>query len=141
MFKERRVVTTISYNEVISRLNGQVRYSFVTDRVDENTFSIHKSVTNGPMGDNRRFVDFWFHGTVKKIDEQTEVVYRVTPPKILLALLFVLLAIAIQSLIQVLFFQGSLLFLAASVLFPAALCWFTAWECSECVKDFESRLK
>jgi len=75
------------------------------------------------------------------VDGVTKITYRVTPPAILVILWVILLAVFVRSTLSVIFFHGDAVFLILSLLFPAALYGFTAWECSECVKDFESRLK
>ena len=141
MFRERKIVTTVSVDEVITRLYGQVRHSFISDRVDQNSFSIHKSITNSPKGVNRMFVDFLFRGTVGANNGQTEITYRVFPPIILVFLWFVQIAIVLKSAFDVLYYGGNVIILIMCLLFPAGLYGFTLWECRECVKKFEARLE
>lgn len=140
MFRSRRIVLDTSYEETLRCLKGQIRHSFPMDNVKEDSFSIHRSITNSP-GSTSGFTNFKFSGTIRKIGEQTEIKYRVMPPILLLFVFTFLFAFVVVSVFQLLFSGGSIITLILILLFCSALYGFSAWECSECVKFFESKLK
>ena len=137
MFRKHEIVTSHTKEEVISTLTTQIRNSFLTDAVDDSSFSLHRSVTNAPIG-SRTFTNFKFVGTVHESEGNSIIHYRVTPPILFAALLIVLLGSIIFAAIDILFRGGSAHFLLVDFILTASIYGFTAWECSECVKSFKS---
>ena len=140
MFRKRKYVTEEEFKQLLPRIQEQCKLTYPEDTVLNDSFSIHKSLTNGPRH-SRKFLNFHFTGTVCQSDGKTVLIYHVTPPPLWMAVYLLLCAIALHSVVQVLLGNGSMAFLLISVLFPCLVYGIAEWECTECVKAFNAKLK
>lgn len=140
MFRKRQYISLEETDKLLHRISLQKRQSYIQDRVSDNKFIIHKSIPNTRRDNWNAFV-YKFVGSVHKKTEKCEIHYRVFPSISWIVTFALLCVVFLYALLNVLFMEGNVVFLMCIFLFLLVFFGIAEWECSECVKAFESKLK
>ena len=139
MFRWRKIVTERSCDEILFRLAGMVKDSSFSDYVIENYFSI--TVSKMKFRLNGRPLGLQFNGSVKTVDDITEIKYRPALPKSILIVLCIPLISIVVTMFKAGFSQGGFILLCGFILILALFYIFVTLALRNYIKDFESRLK
>jgi len=140
MFRNREILLSADKDAVLAKLSEQVRLSFVSDKVENDAFSIHCSLVNSSR-DRGRFMEYRFHGTVREDLGGVRVCYRIVPPIMWIVVFCVFLLATLQAGIQSLIAQSGDSRMLIWILIPVTMYVIFALECRECRMNFEKKLK
>lgn len=138
MFRWRKIVTERSCDEILFKLAGMVKDSSFSDYVIENYFSITVSKIKFRL--NGRPLGLQFNGSVKTVDDITEIKYRPALPKSILIVLCIPLISLVVTMFKAGFSQDSIILFCVVILIFVLLYIFFTLALRDYIKDFESRL-
>ena len=139
MYRKRKLILDASLEEVQHKLRCQMRRSYITDKVEEDSFLIHKSITNSPSERNKTV--FRISGKLRAIDQQIELEYQIKPPFKFLSICLLFIFCIFQVFAEFFLVVGNTVFYSITALCALVAIGVMVWEYKECVRIFESKLK
>ena len=139
MFWKRKITISRPQQEVESILKQQLRINIPFGEVQDNSFTLYKSVSHTSFGQKGIHL-FLFHGTYSQIGLDTALEYTVSLPLHIYILLTFLCALGVYFAVSFLMNSGSLLYAGLALLICLLLIIGITAQGNTCIERFEKLL-